>query len=98
MKYSVGFLGPLTDARQSSIIYIACVQGGLYPGYYHAIRLHTFPHSLLYFLIPGFVSSFLSRCSASLSTDPLFSYRSSSSARDKTIKPSRDLLTASARG
>ena len=31
MKYFVGRLGPFTDARQSSdssIIYIACVQGG----------------------------------------------------------------------
>ena len=47
MKYFVGCLGPLTDACQSSIIYIACV----YTGYYHAKRLPTFPDSLLYFLI-----------------------------------------------
>ena len=32
----------------TSIIYhIACVEGGLYTGYYHAIRLHTFLDSLL---------------------------------------------------
>ena len=43
MKYFVGCLGPLNDACQSSIIYIACV----YTGYYHAIRLHTFLDSLL---------------------------------------------------
>ena len=47
MKYFVGCLGPLNDACQSSIIYVARV----YTGYYHAIRLHTFPDSLLYFLI-----------------------------------------------
>ena len=47
MKYFVGCLGPLNDACQSSIIYIACV----YTGYYHAIRLHTFQDWLLYFLI-----------------------------------------------
>ena len=44
------------------------------------------------------ISSFLSRCSASLSTDPLFSFRSLSSARDKTIKTAGYLLTASAGG
>ena len=44
------------------------------------------------------ISSLLSRCSASLSTDPLFSFRSLSSARDKTIKTAGDLLTASAGG
>ena len=44
------------------------------------------------------ISSFLSRCSASLSTDPLFSFRSLSSARDKTMKTAGDLLTASSGG
>ena len=84
MKYFVGCLGPLIEARQSSII-IACVDGGVYPGYYHAIRLHTFPDSLLYFLKLGSFRRFLSRCSASLSVDPLFSFRSPSSAHNKKI-------------
>ena len=94
MKYFVGCLDPLTDACQSPIIYIACV----YTGYYHVIRLHTFPDSLLYFFDTVSISSFLSRCSASMSTDPLFSFRSLSSARDKTIKTAGHLLTASAGG
>ena len=38
----------------TSVIYhIACVEEGLYTGYYHAIRFHTFLDSLLYFLILG---------------------------------------------
>ena len=45
-----------------------------------------------------FISSLLRRCSASMSTDPLFSFRSLSSTRDKTIKTAGDLLTASAGG
>ena len=84
----------------SFISFAFCVQGGLYTGYYHAIRLHTTYVSrfVSLFYDTVFVSSFLSRCSASLSTDPLFSSRSLWSARDKTIKTAGDLLTASARG
>ena len=61
-----------------SFISFSCVQGGLYTGYYHAIRLHTtyFSGFVSLFYDTVFVSSFLSRCSASLSTDPLFSFRS----------------------
>ena len=97
MKYFVGCLGPLNDACQPPIIYIACMV-------LHVHRLLSW-NKATYF--SGFVtlffdtvsiSSLLSRCSASLSTDPLFSFRSLSSARDKTIKTAGDLLTASARG
>ena len=44
------------------------------------------------------ISSFLSRCSASLTTDPLFSLRSLSSARDKTIKTAGDLFYRQCKG
>ena len=39
--------------RTSIICHIAYVQGDLYTGYYHAIRLHTFLVSLLHFFILG---------------------------------------------
>ena len=94
MKYFVGCLDPLTDAM--STIY-----------HLYNLRVHRLLscNNATYF--SGFVtlfydtvsiSSFLSRCSASMSTDPLFSFRSLSSARDKTIKTAGHLLTASAGG
>ena len=71
----------------------------------YSLRVHRLPSCNKATYFSGFVtlffdtvsiSSFLSRGSARL--DPLFSFRSLSRARDKTIKTAADLLTASAGG
>ena len=73
----------------------------------YSLRVHRLLSCNKATYFSGFVTLFfdtvsipplLSRCSASLSTDPLFSFRSLSSARDKTIKTAGYLLTASAGG